>query len=158
MPLTGDAKREYQRVYQRQVRKTAAIAASVIAHAVKPSSGLPTQIPAEAHHAAQSVLQAILERQGLTVDRIVAKAREKLDATTKKTIARKATTLADNDAQLRAADLAIRLHERAGTIPAIQEQARGGTGLSVQINFVMPNRPQPVVIEGHAESHEHGSP
>ena len=58
----------------------------------------------------------------------------------------------DNDAQLRAADLAIRLHERAGTIPTTQDQGRGGSGVSVAIHFVMPGQPQDVVVEAQAET------
>ncbi|HAM39830.1 MAG TPA: hypothetical protein DCP69_00450 [Candidatus Omnitrophica bacterium] len=130
MPLTGDAKREWQRIYDRQRRQQGRIIAKTV-KALATDTPLPT-VSQEILHAAQGRLQTILTDQGLHADLLVAKVRDKLAASRHQTVAGEAIEADDNDAQLRAVEIGIRLHERAGTIPA-PAGGNGGGGTTINV-------------------------
>jgi hypothetical protein len=124
MPLTGEAGRTYQREYKRKQRASMRQAAEAIIRSVVPTNGRPSLLTQQAREVGQSVVREALEKSNLGLRRITDKVSERLDssrpyAVTEEAGGRKVTISApDNDAQLRAAELGIRLHERAGTIPA----------------------------------------
>jgi hypothetical protein len=124
MPLNGEAKREWQRNYMRAKRRAESPQAEAIAKVMRDALGTqrrgrPAAIPAEAIAEGQAVLQAVLRETGLDIKTLVIKIAEQLQA--QRPYGKEAILSADNDAQLRACELAIKLHERAGTIPAITE-------------------------------------
>lgn len=85
---------------------------------------------------AQAALSLALRSNGLTVDRVISKVSDKLGAVRHQTVAGVAIEADDNDAQLRAAELGLRLHERAGTIPSERETSRptGARARLIQID------------------------
>lgn len=78
-----------------------------------------------------------LETAGLTVPFALQKLRAKMDATKTLTVAGDALTTDDNDAQLRATDMTIKLLDRAGRLPGEPDKAVSSTTLNVNI-LVMP--------------------
>lgn len=74
-----------------------------------------------------------LEEAGLTLPLAIKRLSTKLDATKRLTIAGEAETVDDNDAQLRAIDMTLKLHERTGRIPSAQESAASGAQITVNI-------------------------
>lgn len=133
MPLTGEAKREYQRLYMRDVRRKARAAGRLVSAAVQQAKQRSEGRPARPEDTARTALAIVLENQGLTVERVVRKVAEKLAAKKHQTVAGKARLAEDNDTQLRAAETAIRLHERAGTIPSERSHIGGPGTLIVNI-------------------------
>ncbi len=134
MPLTGEAKRRWQRAYMREVRRTARAAGQLVSAAVQRVKQRSEGRPARPEDTARTALGIVLENQGLTVDRVVRKIGEKLESRRRQTIAGKAVLADDNDAQLRACDQALRLHGLAGTIPS---ERTGGTSVgSLTINVL----------------------
>src|SRR3990167_7953639 len=131
MPLTGEAKREWQRIYDRERRKQGRMIAKTVKALVHQDAPLPT-VSQEILQAAQGRLQTILTDQGLHADLLVAKVRDKLAASKHQTVAGEAIEADDNDAQLRAVEIGIRLHERAGTIPA-PAGGNGGGGTTINV-------------------------
>jgi hypothetical protein len=93
----------------------------------------------------QAILQEALSSNGLTVERLVGKVSEKLEAKRWFNAAQgdgksEAIVAEDNDAQLRAADLAIQLQERAGMMPATVPDGQGvGTRARVRLVQIDPD-------------------
>ena len=90
-----------------------------------------------AQRLAESALSIILRQEKLSPTRIVRKIRQRLNSKTVKTIAGEREVMADNDAQLTAAKLAIELQGRADLLPSDRQASDGG---SITIN-VMVNSP-----------------
>ena len=137
MPLTGEAKREWQRTYDKTRRSIGRqVKREVVALVEGGASG--HAVSRAILEGAREKLQTVLTEQGLLPTLVVAKVREKLDATRPYMLSvegekgkREAIEGDDNDAQLRACELAIKLHERAGTIPAPAGGNGGGTTINV---------------------------
>lgn len=126
MPLTGDAKTAYQRDYMQGRRsKDVQVAADAVARVIAPRRGRPRKLTDKQADTARAALTLAMRSNKLSLSRVVGKVAEKLDATKPYMLSvegekgkRIALDAADNDAQLRACDLAIKLHERAGKIPS----------------------------------------
>lgn len=84
-------------------------------------------------------LMDALEEAGITLPFMTKKLYAKIEAKKHMTIAGEATEVDDNDAQLRALDIAIKLHDRAGTLPAMSES--GGNGSTITVNVLVMNDP-----------------
>ena len=133
MPLTGEAKREYQRVYARSRRHEALRQAAATAVAMtgvrvdgqrdrRFKEGLDV-----VEDTARATLALACREYGLTPEKLVGKLVQKLEATTMKTVAQEACEVQDNDAQLRAVAEGRDLLARAGLIPTpIQHGPAGG--------------------------------
>jgi len=141
MPLTGEAKREWQRTYDKERRSIGREVKRQVVALVE--GGAPGHVVSRAIlDGAREKLQTVLTDQGLIPTLVVAKVREKLEATRPYMLSvegekgkRVAIEGADNDAQLRACDLAIRLQERAGTIPTAAQPAGGAGGLHYHLHL-----------------------
>jgi len=135
MPLQGEAKTEHNRqaylkrklermtLRPREMRVIEGIAEGKTAvQALRDAGMSPTNGTLKARLAPSGDLaqglKVLLEQRGLTLDRVVAKVESKLDSTRPLRMAGadgEAIVADDNDAQLRAVEIGIRLHERAGT-------------------------------------------
>lgn len=150
MPLSGEAARKYQREYKRRRRAAARDAAKAIVRAVVqrgPGRSLLAQ-DAEVAQAGRDVLQETLKRSNLDMERIAGKVSSKLDATRPYSGGKAGCIVADdNDAQLRACELGIRLHERAGTIPAAATQGPGAGSLHYHLHLTRLSAAPPDVVE-----------
>jgi hypothetical protein len=136
MPLTGDAKREYMRLYMRTIRARAREAGKLVSAAVQATQRRQQAQPVRVENTVKTVLGLTLVNKGLTLDRVCGKIADKLEAKRHQTVAGKAMCADDNDAQLRATEQAIRLHERAGTIPAQAQSTSGNMSLTViEVNY-----------------------
>ena len=148
MPLTGEAKVEHNRqaylkrklermtLRPREMRVIEGIAEGKTAvQALRDAGMSPTNGTLKARLAPSGDLaqglKVLLEQRGLTLDRVVKKVEGKLDSTRHQTVGGVAIEADDNDAQLRAVEIGIRLHERAGTIPAPAGGNGGGTTINV---------------------------
>ena len=151
MPLTGEAKRKWQREYMR-AKRARARGETPVAEMTRPQreavvlKALMTGSRATVDRALEQTgltrqeLTRQLTESGLSMRRILRKFAEKLEA--KKLLVSRGShgleTLEadDNDAQLRAAEGAVRLHERAGTIPAPSEPHGPGASITViEVNY-----------------------
>jgi len=166
MPLMGEAKRAYQREYMRRkragqipARKAQAQAdltprpreqrviqalvtgeAKTLSAAMVKAGFNPTSKTVRDRFRPGGDLRGVLDQEltkaGLTLPRILGKVAAKLDARKHVTVAGEAIITDDNDAQLRATDQALRLHERAGTIPASSESHGPGASITViEVNY-----------------------
>jgi hypothetical protein len=166
MPLMGEAKRAYQREYMRRKRagqiparqaqaqadltprprEQRVIQALVTGEAKTLSAAMvkagfnPTSRTVRDRFRPGGDLREVLDQEltkaGLTLPRILGKVAAKLDARKHVTVAGEAIITDDNDAQLRATDQALRLHERAGTIPASSESHGPGASITViEVNY-----------------------
>lgn len=165
MPLKDEAKREYQREYMRRKRageiparevpveadltprprEQRVIQALVTGEAKTLSAAMikagfnPTSKTVRDRFTPGGDLREVLDQEltkaGLTLPRILGKVAAKLDAKKHMTVAGDAIIAEDNDAQLRATDQAIRLHERAGTIPGAPQDERGSGGLHYHLHL-----------------------
>ena len=151
MPLTGQAKTTYQREYmrRRRVGVTSEIRpreARVIESMVAGKSVSASLREAGFSNGALrkrlrpggdlgEALRRTLDDKGLTLDRVIGKVATKMDATRRYGSGEDAIVADDNDAQLRATDQAIRLHERAGTIPAAAASGGGAGGLHYHLHL-----------------------
>jgi hypothetical protein len=139
MPLTGERAREYQREYKRASRRAKALAAKALAQAAgHHEHGRPVALSAmpDAQMVGRGLLRDVLTRSNLDLERVVGKVAKKLDATRIYGSGEDAITAYDNDAQLRACEIAIKLHERAGTIPTSTEHGPGGLHLTlVEVHY-----------------------
>ena len=77
-------------------------------------------------------LDEALEAAGLTLPRVLQKLNAKMDATRIISVDKKAIETEDNDAQLRATEQVIKLHDRAGTLPSAQEGS-GSSNITVNV-------------------------
>ena len=95
-------------------------------------------------------LRAELDKQliaaGIDLPRILKKLSLKIDATKTISIDKQALSVEDNDAQLRAVDMAIKLTDRAGKLPAEQEASATST-ITVNV-LVVQDRPEEIVSDG----------
>ena len=78
-------------------------------------------------------LDKAMTEAGLTLPFTLNKLKSKMDATKTVQIGMDAIPIDDNNAQLRATDMTIRLLDRAGKLPAEQEQAGGSSSITVNI-------------------------
>lgn len=154
MPLTGERSREYQREYKRRMRASTRAAASAIIESLVPKQGRPSNLSRQAQAVGQAVVQQALEQSNLTLRRLTDKVAEKLDAEKPVMLSvegekgtRECINTADNDAQLRACDLALKLHERAGTIPAAASSGPTVGHMTVNILRFDASAPQALVVE-----------
>ena len=151
MPLTGEAKAEHNRasylkrkinrmaLLPREMRVIEGIAAGKTAvQALRDAGMSPTNGTMLARLAPRGDLaeglRVLLEQKGLTLDRVVSKVHDKLDS--KRTLRMagedgEAIVTDDNDAQLRAVEIGLRLHERAGTLPVAPTEGQGGPQVQV---------------------------
>lgn len=81
-------------------------------------------------------LDKAMTEAGLTLPITMQKLRAKMDATKPLTIAGEAIETDDNDAQLRATDMTIKLLDRAGKLPAEQESAGNSSPITVNVLVV----------------------
>jgi len=81
----------------------------------------------------RETLDKALTDAGLTLPTTLQRLSLKLDAKRHQTIAGVATITDDNDAQLRAIENTLKLHERAGRIPAAQEGPGSGAHITVNV-------------------------
>jgi len=148
MPITGEAKRKWQREYMR-VKRARARGETPVKEMTRPEREavvLKALISGNRATVDRALEQTGITRQeltrqlteaGLPIMRILRKFAEKLDA--KKSLVSRGShgvdTIEsdDNDAQLRAAEGALRLHERAGTIPIAPEGSQGGSHITVNM-------------------------
>ena len=127
MPLTGERRRTYDREYKRKRRASVQIAAQAIVEsvgAVARQSGGQTLVDRAAVTVGPGLIREALERSNLKLQRITDTVGAQLDAERPMMVRdgdedgkRVTITTADNDARLRACEIGIKLHERAGTIP-----------------------------------------
>ena len=143
MPLTGEAKRAYQRTYMRQSRR-------VLREAAKQAQAVGVKVSGAALQAAaavqvsQVILKDGLDRADLPLDVSLQRVRQLHDAV--RPYGKEAIDGPDNDARARACDIALRLHERAGTIPSAQVNPGGGASITViEVNYH---------IEGHVSQRQ----
>lgn len=144
MPLTGERAREYHREYMRNRRAMAKQAGKLVKQAVTGLGRPITTATDEVKAVSQHALNMVLKAHGLELSRIVGKVNEKLDATRYYNGKDETILAQDNDAQLRAAEIAIGLHERAGTIPSSATSAPGGNSVTiVEMHY---HAPQAIVV------------
>jgi len=74
-----------------------------------------------------------MQAEGLTLPFALQKLKSKMDATKTLTIAGEASTQEDNDAQLRATDMTIKLLDRAGKLPAEQGNEASSSPITVNV-------------------------
>lgn len=118
-----ERKRERTRERVRRHRaKAKAAVTTLLGNALGRVTGntyMPTVRPETvADKTAQSILSNTLASYGVTVDKVVRTVAEGLDATRFKVINGKEALQPDSPQRLRGADIAIRLMERSGAIPA----------------------------------------
>ena len=162
MPLQGEAKTEHNRqaylkrklermtLRPREMRVIEGIAEGKTAvQALRDAGMSPTNGTLKARLAPSGDLaqglKVLLEQRGLTLDRVVAKVESKLDSTRPLRMAGadgEAIVADDNDAQLRAVEIGIRLHERAGTIPTATQPAGGAGGLHYHLHLTELAQPE----------------
>ena len=142
MPLTGEAKREYQRVYMRGYAQ-AKTKRGVVA-AVRDALGvrLPGK-PVQVSEAAKQVLAETLRSKSLDLDKIITTVHDSLAA--ERPYGKDAISGPDNDARLRACDIGLRLHERAGTIPTVAQPAGGAGGLHYHLHLTELAQPERLI-------------
>lgn len=146
MPLTGERAREYQREYKRTTRAAAKLAAKAIAQAAgEYEKGRPVALRDAAGAVGQGLLRDVLERSNLAMERLAGKLSEKVESKKYQQIGKETIIADDNDAQLRAIEMSLGLHERAGSIPAGVAQASGGNSVTiVEMHY---HAPQQVVVD-----------
>ena len=133
MPLTGEAKRESERVHMRMARRAVSDAKRTYrAITGKVLKGAALQSVAS-HSVAQQMLQDALARNGLTLDLTLNRIRELHEA--ERPYGKEATPGPDNDARARACELAMRLGERAGLIPSVAPDG-GPTSSGARVRMV----------------------
>jgi len=79
-------------------------------------------------------LAEALDAAGLTLPRVLQKLNDKMDSKRLVSIGKEAISTDDNDAQLRATEQVIKLHDRAGNLPAAQES---GTSAPITVNILV---------------------
>lgn len=79
-------------------------------------------------------LNQALETAGITMPFMLLKLFAKLDAKKNVAIGKQAIETDDNDAQLRALEIAIKLHDRTGKLPTAQE---GSSGSNITVNVLV---------------------
>jgi len=134
MPLTSEAKKEYQRVYMRKTRHAIAKARQQALAVGKRLSGAALTSVAGSN-VAQEMLRDALDQHGLKIGLTLNTVKGLHEA--ERPYGKEAVPGPDNDARARACDLAIRLHERAGTIPVKPQEEtpnRSGRVVLVQID------------------------
>ena len=118
MPLSGDAKRAYNRAWMANARKAMRQATGEITKAVaklpdnlivETAKDLVPQVPQEA-------LRLLLTKHKLPLELTLRTIRRLHRAT--RPYGRDSIMGPDNDARARGCELALKLHERAGTLPA----------------------------------------
>ena len=127
MPLTGEAKREWQRGYMRRYRQPVKVAKEQIKQAVESSralAGLSVLV-------SQEVLRDQLQKLDLPLSLTIQTVKALHEA--ERPYGRDAISGPDNDARARACELSLKLHERAGTIPAGVQQSGNGTHITVNV-------------------------
>ncbi len=77
-------------------------------------------------------LEQAMDLAGLTLPRVLDKLNAKMDAKRLVSIGKEAIETEDNDAQLRATEQVIKLHDRAGTLPSAQEGS-GSSHITVNV-------------------------
>jgi len=153
MPLTGEAKRRYNVMYHarrtgkldhirpREVKVIEGIAeGKSVAQALQGAgfSASSTSLRERLRPGGDlaEALRVLLTAKGLTMDALIGKAKDKLDAQRRYGSGEDAVIADDNDAQLRAVEIGLRLHERAGTIPAQAQSGAGNVSLTVvEVNY-----------------------
>jgi len=81
----------------------------------------------------REALDKAMQAEGLTLPFALQKLKSKMDATKTLTIAGEASTQEDNDAQLRATDMTIKLLDRAGKLPAEQGNEASSSPITVNV-------------------------
>ena|SRR3990167_2839554 len=128
MPLTGEAKKAYQRVYMRQSRRVLREAAKQAQAAGVKVSGAALQAAA-AVQVSQVILKEGLDRADLPLDVSLHRVRQLHDAV--RPYGKDAIDGPDNDARARACEMALKLHERAGTLPVAPTEGHAGAQVQV---------------------------
>lgn len=123
MPVKPFDKPAYMRKYHRKAKENLPAVAEAIVAQFDRKSSRRKRLDPRVGHVAQRALRNALRRAGLDLDLTLKVLKDKHAAKTMKTIAKKAKVLEDNDAQLRAAEMAIKLYETAGEIPTTVEPA-----------------------------------
>jgi hypothetical protein len=158
MALTGTPERirEHRRTYMREYRARTSPRKRDMVETVQRALGVrargkPRKLALEAVTEGQAVLRAVLRATGIDISTVATKIKAQLEA--ERPFGKDAIMSADNDAQLRACDLSLKLHERAGTIPAAAEGHHGGISITVVEVHYGSEAPRDVVVEGEL-SHE----
>ena len=163
MPLTGEAKAAYNERYYR-TRRVREVTATLRPRELKALQGVVAgkgiaQALTEAGLNANSgamrerlrgegdlaqALRVLLDAEGLELQTLVRKTRDKLDSHRRQGSGEDAIEVEDNDAQLRAVEIGLRLHERAGTIPAATPQGAGASITVVEVIYHVHQAPHMV--------------
>ena len=136
MPLTGDAKREYQRAYMRQARQVVTKSRKLLKETVGREVAGAALVSHAARQVSQVKLTEALDQAGWTVERHVSKRIQLTEF--KRTVGVEngvAIEAPDGDVQCRAMDAMDRMLERAGTIPAASQPAGGSGGLHYHLHL-----------------------
>jgi len=154
MPLTGEAKTTYNRRYHRD-RKANEVLSTLRPREVKALQGIVAgkgiaQSLVDAGLSATSGdmrkrlrgdgdlaegLRVLLDAEGLTLTELIRKTRVKLDSQRRFGSGEDAIVADDNDAQLRAVEIGLKLHGQAGTIPTAAQPAGGAGGLHYHLHL-----------------------
>lgn len=78
-------------------------------------------------------LDKAMETAGLTIPSVLQKLRAKMDSTNTIRVGDEALSTEDNNAQLRATELTIKLLDRAGRLPAEQESVGNNSPITVNV-------------------------
>lgn len=136
MPLSGEAKAKYNERYYR-TRRAREVMSKLRPREIRVIEGITEgktvgqALSAAGFHPNSSTLRerlrhggdmaeglrVLLADRGLTVKTLIDKTKAKLDASRRYGSGEDAIVADDNDAQLRAVEIGLRLHERAGTLP-----------------------------------------
>lgn len=141
MPMSKEARRDYQRIYMRELRRKAKESGLQFAHLLAKNEQINArQIEnSRLNIDGRAVLKLLLQEHGLTIERLILKLLSLLDAKKLISIGKVPTEVNDNDAQLRAIELSTKLLERAAAVPMAAD--RQATGDSVTVNvLVMPDK------------------
>ena len=137
MPLTGEAKREYQRTYMRQSRRTLTRAKKQAkALTGKVLKGVALQTTA-ASSVAQQMVRDALDQKGLDMGLTIKTVKQLHGA--KRPYGKEALMSADNQARARGCELAIDLYSKAGLMPKGDEPLGGRADAKIRMVQIDPD-------------------
>lgn len=138
MPLTGEAKREYQKHYmRRRADRTLDRIAQSVVDGVVPRPGPKLKLSDEAMERKVETLRYVCRSKGLDLDLLVSQAVENLNAKKTIVVAGEAREVRDNGACIQAWPHAHELLQSAGIAPVkAKEESAGGNEINVNVLVV----------------------
>lgn len=134
MPLTGEAKKAYQRTYMRgRSNKNVQKAADRIGEVLAPYQGGRHALTPYQEELANAALALALRSKDIDLDRIAGKLHEKLDSKRIVNINGVPTEVEDNDAQLRALEFGYKVLGDAGMAPSTRDRQGNGNTITVNV-------------------------